>query len=54
MRVLPEGLKYKEEWGDVIQQELSEKNGQEKIKTVFDTIDKMIQTDSSMPSWIQK
>ena len=51
--VLPEGLKYKEEWGDVIQQELSEKNGQEKIKTVFDTIDKMIQTDSSMPSWIK-
>lgn len=51
--VLPEELKYKEEWGDVIQQELSEKNGQEKIKTVFDTIDKMIQTDSSMPSWIK-
>ena len=51
--ILPEELIHKEEWGDVIRQELSAKSGQAKIMKLFDTIDEMAQTDSSIKRWIK-
>ena len=51
--ILPEELIHKEEWGDVIRQELSAKSGQTKIMKLFDTIDEMAQTDSSIKRWIK-